>query len=169
MDKKKSQHLLNSLHIYCRLIDLGFSKKSAKKYAGYTRNILLTNCISKRRIELTSEEVIELYIKERTYEKLVFGEYNSNKSLNLASFLTFLEQYLKRAKKSYCNKWTSDLPAWLVTCKEEQEQGTAPVESYEDLIKIMALAGAALESYTNIDVDEWRPDGSIKEKWIDEL
>jgi len=118
---------------------------------------------------LTREEVIELYIKEREYETLVFGDYNQNQSLNLASFLTFLEQYLKRAKKSYCNKWTSELPSWLTECKEKHEQGTAPVASYEDLIKIMALAGAALESYTNIDIDEWRQDGSVKEKWIDEL
>ena len=118
---------------------------------------------------MTREEVIELYIKEREYETLVFGEYNNNQSLNLASFLTFLEQYLKRAKKSYCNRWISKLPAWLIKCKESQDQGTAPVETYEDLIKIMALAGAALESYTQIDVDEWRQNGMIKEKWIDEL
>ena len=118
---------------------------------------------------MTREEVIELYIKERDYETIVFGDYNNNQSLNIASFLAFLEQYLNRAKKSYCNKWISKLPAWLVNCKEKQDQDTAPVATYEELIKIMALAGAALESYAQIDVDEWRQDGIIKKKWVEEL
>lgn len=118
---------------------------------------------------MNREKVKELYTKERDYETLVFGKYNNNKSLNLASFLTFLEFYIDRAKQSYCGKWTGDLPPWLKTCKEKEEQGTAPTRSYEDLIKIMALAGAALESFAEVDIDKWREDGSIKKKWIDEI
>lgn len=117
---------------------------------------------------MTRQEVVELYLKERNYEEKVFGKYNKNKSLNLASFLTFLEHYLTRSKKSYCSKWVSKLPTWLRSCREKEEQGTAPATTYEDLIKIMALAGAALESYSDVDIDEWRQDG-IKEKWVDEL
>jgi hypothetical protein len=32
------------------------------------------------------------------------------------------------------------------------------VKAYEELIKIMALAGAALETYTDIDPAKWRED-----------
>lgn len=113
---------------------------------------------------MTREEVIRLYQKERDYQKTIFGEYNSNPSLNLGSFLLFLDNYLNKAKKYYASKWTSELPPWLNATKESITQKTCPAATYEELIKIMALAGAALESYTSIDPEKWRDEG-IKDKW----
>lgn len=113
---------------------------------------------------MTREEVIKLYEKEREYQKTVFGEYKNNPSLNLGSFLLFLDNYLNKAKKYYASKWTSDPPSWLTNSREAIIQKTCPAASYEELIKIMALAGAALESYTTIDIDKWREEG-IKDKW----
>ena len=102
-------------------------------------------------------EVIQLYLKERQYEKMVFGEYSSLKSLNLASFLLIIEHYLNRAKIAYSGKWTKDMPPWLISCREAaQDDGTAPVAAYEELIKIFALSGSALEAYSTIDIDKWR-------------
>lgn len=114
--------------------------------------------------KMTREEVIKLYEKERDYQNNIFGEYKNNESLNLASFLLFLDSYLNKAKRSYTSKWTRDLPPWLLHTRESLIQDTSPVGAYSDLIKIMALAGAALESYTLIDIDKWREEG-IKEKW----
>lgn len=102
------------------------------------------------------ENIKKLYSKERKYEEETFGIYKDNESLNLASFLEFLRTYIDRATKSYMEKWTGDLPPWLKACKEFDVQKTAPVETYDALIKIMTLAGAALESYAEIDVYEWR-------------
>jgi hypothetical protein len=113
---------------------------------------------------MTHGEVIELYKKEREYQKAVFGDYRNNPSLNLGSFLLFLDNYLNKAKKYYTSRWTSDLPPWLNATKESSIQGTAPVDTYEELIKIMALAGAALEAYTSINYELWRSEG-IKDKW----
>ena len=114
---------------------------------------------------MNRQKIIDLYIKEREYEESVFGNYFENESLNLASFLTFLETYINKAKKTYTNKWSVDKPKWLIECKEEIVQGTSPIQTYEILIKIMALAGAALESYVDIDIDEWRNEKNPKEKW----
>ena len=114
---------------------------------------------------MSRQNIIDLYVKEREYEESVFGNYVENRSLNLASFLTFLEIYVNKAKKTYTNKWSADKPEWLISCIEEEIQGTSPVQTYEILIKIMALAGAALESYVEIDIDEWRKDKQPKEKW----
>jgi len=113
---------------------------------------------------LTEEDIIKLYKKEREYQKIIFGEYKNNPSLNLGSFLLFLDSYLNKAKKYYTSKWTSILPLWLRQSKESFLQGSCPVATYEELIKIMALAGAALESYTDINLNEWRS-GGIKDKW----
>ena len=92
-----------------------------------------------------------LYQKERDYERHVFGEYSQDKSLNFASFLIFLEHYIKKAKKAYTGKWDHNLPPWLVSCSEFNNHGVAPTKAYEEIIKVMALAGAALESSADID------------------
>lgn len=100
--------------------------------------------------------VIDLYQKEREYERFTFGDYDDNKSLNFGSFLIFLRTYLEKAEEAYTSKWDKKLPPWLTTCKEFEEHGTAPIKAYEEVIKIMALAGATLETYTKIDADKWR-------------
>jgi len=107
---------------------------------------------------MTFVEVVELYEKERRYQTKEFGRYDRNNCLNMASILTFLRTYIGRADKSYTEEWTDDLPPWLITCRESRIQKSAPVVTYDALIKIMALAGAALESYTEIDVSNWRPE-----------
>lgn len=98
----------------------------------------------------------ELYDKERDYERKVFGEYHNDPSLSFPSFLLFLEEYIKKAKAAYAGKWEKDLPSWLKTCAEHQCNGFAPVKAYEEVIKIMALAGASLETYAAIDPSKWR-------------
>lgn len=103
-------------------------------------------------------DVLELYRKERDYEKCIFGEYKNVESLNFASFLVFLREYCDKALTAYSGKWEKELPPWLLNCKEFETEGTAPVKAYEELIKIMALAGAALETYTDIDPAKWRED-----------
>ena len=117
---------------------------------------------------MKSENVIELYHKEREYETCIFGDYNNVKALNFASFLIFLKKYAEKALEAYTGKWDTELPPWLITCKEFEDDGTAPVKSYEEVIKIMALAGAALETYTNIDPEKWREDlDAAMSKWKD--
>jgi len=107
---------------------------------------------------MTKEDVLELYSKEREYEKCVFGDYKNVESLNFASFLIFIKEYCDKALTAYSGKWEKDIPPWLITCKELETDGTAPVKAYEELIKIMALAGAALETYTDINPARWRED-----------
>jgi len=104
------------------------------------------------------EDIINLYNKERNYQKIVFGEYGKNPALNLGSFLIFLRNYLDRANESYTKNWIDQLPSWLENCTEMQSQGSAPVMTYNILVEIMTLAGAALETYTNVNVEEWRKD-----------
>lgn len=104
------------------------------------------------------EDVIEVYKKERHYEKCVFGDYKQVKSLNFASFLIFLKEYADKALNAYIGKWDTELPPWLLRAAEYEQDGSAPVKSYEEVIKIMALAGAALETYTSIDPEKWRED-----------
>lgn len=107
---------------------------------------------------MTPEDISRLYNKERRYQKKMFGSYKSNECLNTASILTFLRAYIVRADKSYTENWTDSLPPWLLRCKESDVQQSAPVMTYDALVKIMTLAGAALESYTDIDVSLWRPE-----------
>ncbi len=112
--------------------------------------------------------LIDLYKKEREFEKCVFGNYNEVKPLNFASFLIFIQQYIKKALEAYSGKWDTELPPWLLSCKEYDQDGSAPVKAYEEVIKIMALAGAALETYTEIDPDKWREDlEAAISKWKD--
>ncbi len=102
--------------------------------------------------------LIALYRKERDYETRVFGEYAEVEALNFASFLLFLKEYVDKALVAYTGKWDTELPPWLVNCKEYHQDGSAPVKAYEEVIKIMALAGAALETYADIDPEKWRDD-----------
>jgi len=101
--------------------------------------------------------LFELYTKEREYQRCCFGEYSDVKTLNLASFLLFIEEYLQKSKKGYCGKWEANLPTWLCN-SEEMKEGSAPAEAYEQLVKVFVLAGAALETFTTIDPAEWRKD-----------
>ena len=115
---------------------------------------------------MTQEEtVISIYKRERKYQKYCFGDYTKIDQLNLASFLEFIEEYLSRAKKSYCGRWHDDLPPWMKSCKEI-EMGTAPTKVYEELIKVMTLAGAALETYAELNPDKWRENPEEEgQKW----
>jgi hypothetical protein len=114
---------------------------------------------------MNTEELFQLYIKEREYQTKIFGEFKDNPSFNLASFLLFLESYLKKTTSCYSDKWTSEKPPWMLDCSELKSQETAPILSYENLVKVFALAGAALETFTEIDPIYWRVDG-IKKKWL---
>jgi hypothetical protein len=110
----------------------------------------------------------DLYEKERDYERSVFGEYKDDPSLSFPSFLIFLEEYVKKAKKAYAGKWEKELPSWMENCVEHQNGGYAPVKAYEEVIKVMALAGAALETYAKIDPSKWREDAERDvSKWRD--
>lgn len=123
---------------------------------------------------MTRDEVIALYNKERDYEQCVFGDYSKIKSLSFPSFLVFLRIYVEKAEKAYTEKWESQLPPWFKSCAEQvseatdefKQGGTAPVKAYEEVIKIMALAGAALETYANIDASKWRENPEVDAlKW----
>ena len=117
---------------------------------------------------MRTEDVMELYKKERYYETCVFGVYRDVKPLNFASFLLFLKKYTDKALDGYTGKWDSELPPWLLNCQEHEQDGTAPVKAYEEVIKIMALAGAALETYTDIDPEKWRENlQAHMSKWKD--
>jgi hypothetical protein len=111
-------------------------------------------------------DVKKLYEKERDYQLCAHGDYTQVDSLNLGSFLILIEHYLKKAKELYSGPWTGDLPDWINTCREYEQESHCPAESYEELIKVFALAGAALETYVDIDPEKWR--GNIDEdlkKW----
>ena len=105
---------------------------------------------------MTKDEIFELYKKEREYQEKCFGEYKDNPSLNVGSFLIFMENYLNRAKLSYMTNWTPKPNSWLITSTELIKQGSCPEETYEEIIKIFAFAGACLESYCKIDLEKWR-------------
>ncbi len=118
---------------------------------------------------MNEQDLFKLYRKERTYEKKVFGVYADNPNLNVASFLQFIERTLEKAKASYVSKWDKDFPEWLRECAESSRHDQpGPIETYEYIVKIFALAGAVLESYTDIDVEKWREGFEIKTKWRDE-
>ena len=110
---------------------------------------------------MKEDEIVKLFLKERNYEKSVFGDYKHLPELSFPSFLIFLKQYIDKAMQAYTEKWDSQLPPWLKGCREIGDaqgtpMGSAPVKAYEEVIKIMALAGAALETYTDIDASKWR-------------
>jgi hypothetical protein len=113
-------------------------------------------------------DITEVYLKERQYQKQIFGEYEDDTTLSFSSFLVFIEEYVKKAKKAYSGKWEKDLPPWMNSCKEHESNGYAPVKAYEELIKVFALAGAALETYTDLNAEHWRQNASHDvEKWRD--
>ena len=105
---------------------------------------------------MTQDEIFELYKVEREYQKQNFGNYSKNPSLSFSTFIVFLDHYLTKIKKEYTESWIEELPDWLRECKEFNQQETAPVGAYKELVKLFALAGAALESYTVIDPKRWR-------------
>lgn len=111
-------------------------------------------------------KVLQIYQKEREYQKCCFGEYKHIHSLNFASFLEFIEEYIRKAKAAYCGPWQKQLTPWLESCKEMEEGGSAPIDAYAEIIKVMALAGAALETYSELNPYEWRPEPESEgQKW----
>jgi hypothetical protein len=118
---------------------------------------------------MNEKKVLELYKKERDYERSTFGDYKDIEALSFPSFIILIKQYIEKVEKAYADKWSRQLPSWLMNCAEFEKSGTAPVEAYEQMIKLMALAGAALETYSEINIDKWREDPEIdRTKWIDE-
>jgi hypothetical protein len=113
-------------------------------------------------IDLSQEEIRSLetlfktYLKEREYETSIFGRYEDLRSLNFASFILFLEIYIDKIKKAYADTWDTEMPWWMTKCKEMEESGEAPIKAYEELVKLFTLAGAALETYTQLDPRMWR-------------
>ncbi len=113
-------------------------------------------------------KVKDLYERERYYQKCIFGEYDDLSFLNVASFLCFIEEYVKRAKSAYNGPWKKNSTLWLKGCTELAGNPNAPIETYENLIKIMALSGAALETYTTIDPEQWRLNPLLEgAKWLE--
>jgi hypothetical protein len=113
---------------------------------------------------MTNKDLMELYDKERDYQTLLFGDYSKSPALNFGSFIIFLDQYIEKIIKAYVDKWDNELPPWLIDTAEYEQGHSAPVEAYEHLVKLMALAGAALEIYTSIDIEKWRSEG-VNKKW----
>jgi len=110
--------------------------------------------------------LFRLYQKEREYQKCCFGDYKDLKSLNFASFIIFIQSYLDKCKECYSGKWDITPPNWLLN-SEEMKEGSAPVDAYEELIKVFVLAGAALETFTEISPEDWRIDSEEEmKKWI---
>lgn len=114
---------------------------------------------------MTIEELFEVYKKEREYQREAFGDYKLNSTLNIASFLTFIEEYLEKAKKAYVYDWTPNKPPWFEQSKESAVMSSSPIRTYEHLIKVFALTGAALEIFLEMNPEDWRAEG-VKEKWI---
>lgn len=114
---------------------------------------------------MTRGDVLKLYCKEREYQTGIFGSYSTNSALSFPSFLVFLKEYIRKAAKAYTGTWTRLLPDWLLHAVEIESGGTAPVKAYEELVKIFALSGAALEAYCEIDVEQWRKEG-VNPKWL---
>ena len=104
----------------------------------------------------TQYEILQLYLKERNYQCSLHGDYKALPQLSFPSFIIFLKRYLEKIENEYTENWTQEKPEWLESCKEFKECGSAPVKSYAELIKLFALAGAALETYTEINVKKWR-------------
>ena len=109
-------------------------------------------------------DLFDLYLKEREYQEKVFGDYQFDPNFNVASFLQFIDETLKKAKTSYVETWDTELPEWLKYCSESSN-GNSPVNTYAYLIKIFTLAGAALEAYTEIEIPKWRDQLEVNPKW----
>ncbi len=117
---------------------------------------------------MNRKKLIDLLEKELSYQKSIFGDYKNDPNLNVASLILMIRTYLDKAEKSYVSKWKHEMPDWLLRSKEQGDTNLSPlptpVKTYEELIKVFALTGAALEAFTNIDPEHWREDG-IKDKW----
>ena len=113
---------------------------------------------------MTTEELFQLYLREREYQRQVFGEY-SKSPLNVASFLILHQEYTKKAQSLYIQQWDHSLPPWLLNTIEFSQQGSAPVKTYQEIIKNFALHGACLETFIHADPRLWRWDGKINQKW----
>ena len=117
---------------------------------------------------MSRNELVELLNKELDYQVSIFGRYKDDPNMNVASLILMIEEYLDKAKKAYMKQWKHEMPDWLKYAKEQGEDNLspwpAPTKTYEELIKVFALAGAALESFTLIDAKHWRENG-IKDKW----
>ena len=107
---------------------------------------------------MSLQTTFDLVAKEMDYQKRVFGDYSDLKALNLASHLIFQENYLNRAKNAYVQRWDSIVPPWMGNCRELQMQSSAPVLSYEAIIKNAALHLSCLKSNLNANPDMWRFD-----------
>jgi len=120
---------------------------------------------------MNRQKLFELLQKELDYQVSIFGNYSEDPTLNVASLILMMEVYLEKAKKAYVSKWKHEMPDWLIEVKENGTDNLtpspAPVETYEELIKVFALAGATLEAFAKIEPSHWREDG-IKNKWIGE-
>jgi len=117
---------------------------------------------------MDSDKLITLYLKEREYQKRVFGDYKDLTVFNLPSFLLLHRDYVRRAEQMYVDQWEDTLPPWLATCKEYEIQRTAPVRTYQAIIKNFALHGAALETFAEINPTMWRFGEDINQKWKQE-
>lgn len=118
---------------------------------------------------MSRHKLIKLLEKELDYQQLIFGDYKDDPNLNVASLILMIRTYLDKAEKAYVSKWKHEMPDWLIHVKEQGHVNLAisspcPVKTYEELIKVFALSGAALRAFTNIDPEHWREDG-IKDKW----
>ena len=83
------------------------------------------------------ENVLKLYEKERAYQDKKWGGPDHDKGHGLGGFLVFIESYLNEAKGHLTH-----------------DHQSATIAS---LIKVMALSGAALESFAeDFDIDIWR-------------
>jgi len=111
-------------------------------------------------------DIMIIYDKERKYQREVFGDYNQDKSLSFPSFIAFLKTYAREIELYYTKRWQTEKPDWMIDCAEHNNHGVAPIKAYEQTIKLMALAGAALETYTQLDPDNWRKNPhQDAEKW----
>ena len=91
---------------------------------------------------MNQDKIFELYIKEREYQKEIFGDFKDNPTLNLASFLILVDKYLKKATNSYLDKWHSNLPDWLLSCKECEQQNTTGAEPDVAVAPMIVVGGA---------------------------
>ena len=53
-------------------------------------------------------DVIQIYLKEREYERSVFGDYQNLPELSFPSFLIFLREYVDKAISAYTGKWDKE-------------------------------------------------------------
>ena len=82
------------------------------------------------------EDVFKLYEKEREYQDKKFGGEENDTKYGVGGFLVFINKYLNDAMVSLTSSEIED--------------------ALNEIVKIMALAGSALENFGDIDVEKWR-------------